>query len=88
MSKVALQLAVKYVRRFIVTMFYFGRDRSIGFKPDQIFVVACDEHSDPSWRALWGDNCRRLAAPRDVTMGIARETALALSIIFAHSLFK
>ena len=84
----ALQLAVEYVRKFIVTMFYFGRDLSIGFKPDQKFVVTCDEHSDPSWRALWGNNSRRLAAPRDVTMGIARDTALALSIIFAHSLFK
>ena len=40
--------------------------------------VARHEHSVPCRRALWGDNFR---APRDVTMGVARETALASSTI-------
>ena len=43
--------------------------------------VARHEHSVPCRRALWGDNSRRQGAPRDVTMGVARETALASSTI-------
>ena len=43
------------------------------------YIAAPHEHSVPWRRLLWGDDSRRYGAPRYVTMGGARETALASS---------
>ena len=61
-------------------MFYCGRIIFNGLKHADIKGVryrVTSERSVPCRRALWGHNSRRCGVLRDVTKGVARETALA-----------
>ena len=85
LSKATSQLSIKFSDSFL--MFYCGRVAFTVFKHADIKGVRLRLTSTASlcwlcWWVLWGDKSRRQGAPRDVTIGGVRETALA-SIIYA-----